>query len=225
MPLGHRPFSYSNIMPFLSTLRGPLGAMLFLSATACSNTPEPSTDDAQAKHVAEVVAAGGVVDSILPIAEHLRRFRIDLSATDTLRHASASRDALVARWAVAIGGNDTTALNAMIMDRSEFAWLYYTDSPMSKPPYEAPPALLWGQLLAASNKGATQLVNRFGGSTVTVGQLRCPTPPDSQGANRLYDRCTVRLSARGRQAVAGTLFGTIIERDGRFKFVGLSTDL
>ena len=90
---------------------------------------------------AEVVAAGGVVDSILPIAEQLRRFRGTLPPTDTLRYASPSPEALVSRWAAAIAKNDTTDLNAMIMDRNEFAWLYYLDSPMSKPPKAAPPSV------------------------------------------------------------------------------------
>ena len=192
---------------------------------ACADKPTPSPADEQARHVAEVVAAGGVVDSILPIAEHVRRFRVGLPITDTLQHASASRDALVSRWAAAIAVNDTVDLNAMIMNRAEFAWLYYADSPMSKPPYEAPPELLWGQLLASSNKGATQLVNRFGGSRVTASRLRCPTPPDTQGSNVLYNKCEVRLTAPGKPTVEGILFGTILERGGRFKFVGLSTDL
>jgi hypothetical protein len=213
------------MMPLHLTSRWHLGALLLAVTTACADKSAPSPADEQAKHVAEVVAAGGVVDSILPIPEQLRRFREALPPTDTLLHASQSRDALVARWAAAIAKNDTTDLNAMVMNRREFAWLFYPDSPMSKAPYEAPPQLLWGQLLASSNKGATQLVSRFGGSRVTVSRLRCPTPPDTQGANLQHSKCEARLAAPGKQTVDGILFGTIIERDGRFKFVGLSTDL
>lgn len=212
-------------MSLLFTSRGRLGVFLLAATTACTERPAPSPADEQARHVAEVAAAGGVVDSIRPIAEELRRFRDALPQTDTLLSASPSRDALVTRWAAAIANNDTTDLNAMIINRREFAWLFYPESPMAKPPYEAPPQLLWGQLLASSNKGATQLVNRFGGSRVTASRVRCPTPPDTQGANVLHSKCEVRLSAPGRQTVDGILFGTIFERDGRFKFVGLSSDL
>ncbi len=212
-------------MPLFFRSHWRLGALLLAATTACADKPAPSPANEQATHVAEVVAAGGVVDSILPIDEQLRRFRDALPPIDTLLHASPSREALVTRWAAAIATNDSSDLNAMIMDRAEFAWLYYPDSPMSKPPYEAPPQLLWGQLLASSNKGATQLVNRFGGRRVTVSRFRCPTPPDTQGANVLHSKCEARLTAPGTQTVDGILFGTIIERDGRFKFVGLSTDL
>ncbi len=202
-----------------------LGTALSVAIVAsCTDKATPTFDD-QAAHVAEVAAAGGVVDSILPIAEHLRRFRASLPKTDTLRHASPTMAALVERWATAIGTNDATDLNAMIMDRAEFAWLYYSESPMSKPPYEAPPELLWGQLLASSNKGAAKLVSRFGGSRLTASRLRCAAPPDTQGVNLLYNKCEVRLSAPGKQTIEGVMFGTILEHLGRFKFVGLSTSL
>ena len=197
-------------------------AVLVLSA--CMPKESTPADD-QAAHVADVAATGGVVDSILPIAEHLRRFRAGLDSTDTLTFASPSRDALVARWANAIAARDTTDLNAMLLSRAEFAWLYYPESPMSKPPYEAPPELLWGQLLASSNKGVSSLVNRFGGSAAKAAGLRCPAVPESLGANLLHAKCEVRLAAPSRDAVQGILFGTIIERGGRFKFVGLSTSL
>lgn len=210
----------------------PLAVMATSWLSACANPDtansartDSSSANEQAGHVADVAAAGGVVDTILPIAEHLRRFRVGLDSTDTLSHASASRDALVARWAKAIGANDTTDLNAMLLSRAEFAWLYYPDSPMSRPPYEAPPELLWGQLLASSNKGASQLVKRFGGSVAKATALRCPIPPELLGANRLHAKCEVRLTAPGRDTLQGILFGTIIERGGRFKFVGLSTNL
>ncbi len=184
-----------------------------------------SADSAQAQHVREVAAAGGVIDSILPIAEQLTRFREGLPATDTLHNASASIDALLSRWARALSTRDTTELNAMILDRSEFAWLYYPGSKLSLPPYEAPPQLLWGQLLASSNKGAVGMLNRVGGKSLTVGALQCPAAPEVEGSNRLYSRCTVRLTPKGETPLEAQLFGTIIERDGRFKFIGLANSL
>ena len=222
-------------LPFMPSLRLPAmrpvatAAIAVLAACSTPDSRGARTDSSsaseQATHVADVAAKGGVVDSILPIAEHLRRFRVGLDSTDTLAHASPSREELVARWAKAVAANDTADLNAMLLSRSEFAWLYYPESPMSKPPYEAPPELLWGQLLASSNKGASQLVRRFGGSTAKATALRCPAPPEPLGANLLHTKCEVRLTAPGRETLQGILFGTIIERGGRFKFVGLSTNL
>jgi len=113
------------------------------ACTARDLSPEEQAARDQAAHIEQVVAAGGTVDSILPTEELLRRFREDLPPVDTLRAASESMEALVARLAHAVGTNDTTDLNAMVLSRQEFAYLYYPDAPLSQPPYDSPPALLW----------------------------------------------------------------------------------
>lgn len=170
----------------------------------------------------EVVAAGGTVDSILPVAVHLERFRAGLPRVDTLASASPSIEALVRRLAAALEARDTVAMNAMVLSRSEFAYLFYPGSAMSKPPYEAPPELLWGQILASSDDGAGKLLARFGGTKARISALRCPNAPEQEGANRLHTRCEAEIRAPGVEALKGNLFGTIIERDGRFKFVGFA---
>ena len=195
---------------------------MVLSACAGEQPARELTEaEKQAAHVQEVVAAGGVVDSILPVAEALRRFRADLPQVDTLQSGSTSREALVARLAKAITARDTSDLNAMVLSRAEFAWLFYESSPLSRPPYEAPPALLWGQIITSSDEGARQLVNRLGGKAITVSNFRCPNAPEVQGPVSLHTRCVVRFTAKGEKPLEGNLFGSIIERDGRFKFVGL----
>jgi len=215
-----------------SSRRGTLhGAVIVVVAVAASlsackkdsgTRPAPITSaDSQQQHIAEVVAAGGVVDSVLPIATQLERFRAGLTdRPDTLRRASASRDALVERWARALASADTSDLNAMLLDRAEFAWLYYPESAMSKPPYEAPPQLLWGQLLASSNGGAQQLVKKFGGHSFAVRSLKCPDAPTVEGENRLHQHCLVMVRAVGAPTTPTEFFGSIVERAGRFKFLG-----
>jgi hypothetical protein len=177
--------------------------------------------DEQQKHIQDVVAAGGVVDSILPIAVHLERFRQNLGPNpDTLQNASTSIDELVARWVKAIAANDTATLNLMLLSRAEFAWFYYPDSKMSKPPYEAPPELLWGQLLASSDEGARAMLKAFGGKRLAFKSVRCPDAPLIEAKNRLHEKCLTILQFKGIDQPEGTYFGTILERDGRFKFVG-----
>jgi len=198
---------------------------------ACGCQERPSSADAvdrtateraaQRAHIDSVVDAGGVVDSVLPVAELLQRFQAGLSPTDTLRHASPSPEHLVDRLVRALSSQDTMALNVMVLDRAEFAFLYYPGSSMSLPPYEAPPALLWGQILAASDDGAGKLLARLGGRRVSAHALHCP-PPTLEGANRLLERCTVRFDTSGTRALEGNLFGTILTRDGRSKFISLA---
>lgn len=195
-----------------------------MSLAACGGdrpARELTEAEKQAEHVKDVVAAGGVVDSVLPVAEALRRFREGLPEQDTLLHASDTRAALVARLAGAITRRDTADLNAMVLNRAEFAWLFYEESPLSRPPYEAPPGLLWSQIITTSDEGIRQLMTRLGGKSIEVSDLACPNAAEQEGRNTLYKRCTVRFTARGEKPLEGNLFGSIIERDGRFKFVGL----
>ena len=185
-----------------------------------------SKPDAQAEHVAQVAAAGGTVDSLIPAAERLRRFRETVAEhPDTLRHASRTMDALVQRWALAVAARDTVALNAIVLDRAEFAWLYYPTAKLALPPYEMPPALLWEQVLANSDAGARKVVGRFGGHPLAVRALRCDATPVREGANLVRQDCVVRLRSGSDTIPEGRYFGSIIERDGRFKFMGFSNTL
>lgn len=199
--------------------------LTFSLLAACGERGPRTAADSQAAHVAEVVAAGGVVDSILPITEQLRRFREGMTAPDTLRHAAASREALVRRWLKAVAASDTAALNQLVLDRAEFAFLYYPASAMSQPPYEAPPQLLWGQILASSNEGLPKVLARFAGQSVALEQLACPDSGTAEGDNRLYANCTVTVRTGSAAPVTGRLFGSIIERQGRFKFLGYANAL
>lgn len=196
-----------------------------LFATACREAAPRTAADSQAAHIAEVVAAGGTVDSILPLDEHLRRFREGIPPVDTLRRASPSRDALIHRFLEALAQRDTAALNALVIDQAEFAYLYYPGSALSLPPYEAPPQLLWGQILASSNEGVAKALARVDGAAIALDDIRCPTSPVTEGENRLHQNCEIRLRIGRRPAEVGRWFGTIVERDGRFKLLGLANAL
>ncbi|MEO7522176.1 MAG: hypothetical protein ABIW79_10195 [Gemmatimonas sp.] len=212
--------------------RARLLALLFVSAlqVGCrkddtSLRASGTSADSQSAHIAQVVASGGVVDSILPVDESLRRFRATIPEhPDTLRGASASLNALLSRLASAVSQRDSAALNAMVFDRAEFAWLYYSESAMSRPPYEAPPGLLWTGILASSDEGVKQLLSRFGGKPLRLHGVSC-SPPRAEGGNTVHERCEVRASVAGKSIGAIRLFGTVIERDGRFKFLGYTNAL
>lgn len=217
-----RPLSHTQTFMFKRCL-GLLAALALLTGTGCRG--EQPLDDQQ-QHIKEVVAAGGVVDSILPIAVHLERFRKNLGPSpDSLAHGSASMEALVERWVAAVEKSDTAALNRMVMNRAEFAWFYYPESKMSKPPYEAPPELFWGQLLGSSDEGARGVLKALGGKSVKLKKLTCPNAPTVEGLNRLHEGCELTLQVAGKTLAEGVYFGTILERDHRFKFVGYSNRL
>ena len=218
----------SSIALHLTTARVITALALLIATTACSDAPESSTDSAQVTN-AELARArqdsinratpGYVVDSILPMAEELRRFRAALPQVTRLEGGSGSRDALLQRFAHAVSARDTAEMRRMALTRAEFAWLVFESSPYAVEPRRTKPELIWTQMQLASNTGATRLFERYGGRPFTAGGLICPDQAEIQGDNRIWTGCVVRRTGSDGAAVDDRIFGSIIERAGEFKFM------
>jgi hypothetical protein len=164
------------------------------------------------------------VDSALSVDEALRRFRADLgTAPAALSPAFRSREALVRALVRVIERSDTIGFVPLVLTRAEFAFMYYPANPLSRPPYALPPALMWFRLQESNRRAAFALMRSRGGSVGYVGH-EC-AHSERQGANTIWSGCEVRRRTADGAERGERLFGTIIERDGRYKFVGLSNDL
>jgi hypothetical protein len=164
------------------------------------------------------------IDSAIPIDEALRRFRADLPKTQALHGGFASREKLVREFVRALEVQDTAALRRMVMNPGEFAWLYYPSSPLSRPPYELSPALMWFQLQGESERGASRLLSERAGQALEYLGHTC-APPRVEGKNRIHSSCELRRVTAAHDTVAERLFGLILERDGRYKFVSYANRL
>lgn len=210
--------------------------------TACDNrtsirSAEASpSDSAAAIQRAELARArkdsivrarpGYIVDSILPAAEEIRRFQATLDGRpSSFSHGAATRSALVARFVRAIEQNDTTALAHLVVDRNEFGYLVYPTSPNAAPPYRQAPDVVWLMRSAGTEKATSRLLGRFGGRPLGFRGYSCPLPPVSEGDNTLWSRCVVRRQPDGGAAIDLRMFGAIIERGGRYKFLSLTNGL
>lgn len=164
---------------------------------------------------------GYVIDSVIPIDEALRRFRAGLPvATELDSTAARSRDALVHAFAAAIAARDTARLRALTLSRAEFAYLYYPFTPYVRRPYELAPETLWFLGQQASDKGLRRVVERLGGPAFRIAAYACDDTAAVQGRNRLWQHCAVAYTAgTDTGQTRRRLFGTIVERDGRFKFL------
>jgi hypothetical protein len=141
-----------------------------------------------------------------------------------LTGGASTRDALVARFVDALAAKDTAAFVEMLMTREEFGWLYYPHTRFTERPYELAPEILWLQIQNGSSRGVGRLLDRLGGTRLDVRDYRCRSVPLVEGPNRIWEECTVRVaSPEGAPADVG-LFGSILERDGLFKFVSYSND-
>jgi hypothetical protein len=188
------------------------GAALSGGITACGR------DAARAR-----VQAAGVVDSIVPQGEALARFRKGLPEVDRLTGGAPSRDALVQRFVTALARGDTATLGDLLLTRAEFAWLYYPTNPQGLPPYSLPPGLMWDMHALQSAKGLRRALADFGGRPLGYAGYACDPDVSRQGQNVVAGPCTIRVGVGGTDTLR--LFGLIVERGGRHKFVSYANKL
>lgn len=167
----------------------------------------------------------GVVDSAIPREEALRRFREGLIPTDSLEGGELNREALVRSFVNALETRDTAAFRRLSLSRQEFAYVYYDANPQSLPPYDLSPSLFWFMLEGGSRGGLTKALNRLGGTQLHYLRTRCDGEPSREGENVVYGPCVVVRRAERGDSLVERLFGPIIERRGRWKFVSYANKL
>jgi hypothetical protein len=193
--------------------------ILAASAGACADKAAQSTPK----------AAAGVVDSALPIPELLRRFKASLPDTapvDSFANAAQSRDALARRFVAALNAHDTADMRRMMLSVREFAWLYYDDHFLSKPPYELPPWLMWLRAEKGSDNGLATAFGEYGGRKLVLDVVACPdSVPRRSGPLELWDHCALRMHTPKGERVDNRFFGTMVGRGGKWKFASYTNDL
>ena len=171
------------------------------------------------------ISAPQHVDSVRPIDEEFRRFTADLGEPPVgLAGGAESLQALGRAFLRAVAERDTAGLRRLHLDRAEFAFLYYPTAPVSKPPYEMPPGLLWFQIEGISTGGVARLLDELGGREMRLDAVEC-TGAERQGENVLHSACLITYVRPDGERVTQKLFGNVLERGGRFKLVSYATDL
>ena len=198
--------------------------LLLLAALACSKKPpERAASAADTAHPGS--QPGDKVDSILPMAEQLRRFRSGLSETSRLEGGALDRETLARQFLAGVAAQDTAALIRLVVSPAEFAWLVFPQHEYSEPPNALDPAVFWSQLDAESEKGLRGVLQRYGGHTLGFRELRCQrdTRQLRPGPATLWSSCQIGFR-NGGKVERHRLFGSIVERDGRVKLLSLASE-
>jgi hypothetical protein len=193
-----------------------LAAMAVPGLVSCgtqSKATEPPKDTA------------GVVDSAVSRSEALRAFREGLAPTDSLVGGATSAAALMKAFVRALERNDTVSLERLALSRQEFAWIYYPTNPQAASPYDLSPSLYWFLLEGRSRKGLGHLIAERGGQPLRYAGVRCDTTVSREGENTVTGPCAVLLLQQGGDTIAERLFGLVIERRKRWKFVSYANKL
>lgn len=169
-------------------------------------------------------AATGPIDSILPMGEAIERFREGLPPVTGLSGGARSRDELVTAFVGAIERNDTATIRRMHVSRAEYAYLYFPTSIYVSEPYRQPPAVAWFLNSENSDKGISRVLRRLGGNRIEFREYTC-SPETREGDNSFFRSCSLEyLDPAERARVTRRLFGTIMARDGRYKFLSYAND-
>ena len=200
--------------------------LAILIATACSRVESAGdrSDPGNLSVSTSLGSAAGHVDSAIPIDEALRRFRQELAIPEGFRGGFGSREKLIRGFVRALEARDTAALRQMVLRADEFAWLYYPSSPLSRPPYELAPALMWFQIQGESERGASRLLAERSGHALGYAGHIC-APPRVEGKNRIHSHCELRRVSPAGDTLSERLFGLIVEREGSYKFVSYANRL
>jgi hypothetical protein len=170
-------------------------------------------------------AGSGVVDSIVPRDTAIARFQRTAPRVDSFAGGAETRDALVRRFVTALERRDTLTLRSLLLTPSEFGWLYYPTNPEGLPPYSLTPQLMWFMLEGNGSRGFARLLLKRSGRPLRYTGYRCEGDPSRQGANVVWGPCLVLRRLESGDTVAERLFGLIVERDGRHKFVSYANRL
>lgn len=194
-------------------------AVAALVAAGCDRAAEAGVRPA--KSVATSITK---IDSILPPGEALCRFQLELPVVTELADAPRSRDRLVSEFVEALERADTAAVAKLRVSKPEYAFLYFPSSVYSRKPYELPPDVAW--LLSEQNsmKGATRLLRRLSGRDLRFDGYACGTSVREQ-ENVFWRDCQVSYVDPGSSVrVTRRLFGAIMQREGRYKFLSYAND-
>ena len=175
------------------------------AATAAATDSAPDT----AQHV----------DSVVPREVSIERFRQGTRQVTSFTGGAKSRDALVKAWVKAIEAADTVALKKMLINRDEFAWLYYPTASQGLPPYDLTPSLLWFMTDGQTTKGLRRLLEERAGKPLHFIGYSCDPKPTAEGENTVWGPCEIRQLRAPGDTVQERLFGLLVERGGEWKFL------
>jgi hypothetical protein len=209
-------------------------AGLQLLAAGCSGEP-PARPRVNGTTTIPVVTASAIApaspeapprfDSTLSRVDVMRRLQREFDSVDHLAGGTSSREELVRRFLEALSAGDSSALRDLAVTKQEFAWIYYPTATMGLPPYDVRADLLWYLVERRGYHGFHQLLRQRGRQPLEYRSHRCAPEPTVEGSNQIWGPCSVSYRPKDGAPVRERLFGLIIERHGRFKFVSYSNPL
>jgi hypothetical protein len=149
---------------------------------------------------------------------------IACARTPPLPHSQESPEALARAVLVAIERRDAEALNNLALNEDEFREHVWPELPASRPERNLPLSYVWGDLHQKSNAALGQTLARHGGRKYELRAVRFTGEATEYSSYRVMRKSevTVRDPQGGEQNLR--VFGSVIEKGGRFKVFSYVTE-
>lgn len=168
---------------------------------------------------------GYVVDSIFPPEEALRRFRATVPGSAPLRLAggATSTDQLLRLFWAMLTAKDSAGVDALSIDKAEFAHLYLPDSPEIRSGMQ--PQIAWLLLDEASVRGLSRARLRAEqAKNAKVRGVTCVGVAAPVGVARVQGPCGIIVQLPQRIDTVW-IANRVISRDGVAKLLGFANPL
>ncbi len=124
----------------------------------------------------------------------------------------------------ALAANDVDTLRALPLDELEFRTAVWPDLPSSRPERGVPFDYAWGDLHQKSDNALRRLAARRGGRRYELVAVRFAGETTAYRTYRVHRETVLDLRDEEGNQTTLALFGSILERDGRFKLFSYVVD-
>lgn len=141
-----------------------------------------------------------------------------------LRHTFPSPEALSRAVLTALAARDVDTLRALPLDETEFRNAVWPDLPASRPERNVPFDYAWGDLRQKSDNARRRLAARHGGRRYELVKVLFAAETTRYRTYEVHRETVLDLRDEEGEEVRLALFGSILEREGRFKLFSYVVD-
>lgn len=134
-----------------------------------------------------------------------------------LPHSHQSPDALARSVLTALEKRDANALLALALTREEFTEHVWPDLPAARPERNLSPGFVWGDLNQKSNVALRNTLAAHGGKKYELISIRYLGETTQYDSYRVHRESELTVKEPGGVARQIRVFGSVIEKDGRYK--------
>ena len=141
-----------------------------------------------------------------------------------LSDSADSPEQLAAAVLEALASRDRDALLRLAVDETEFRGEVWPELPASRPERNLPFGYVWTDLKTKSDAGLDRVLAEHGGLRYQLQQLRFNRPSTKYDSFLIHREAMVDVRAPDGTALTLQLFGSVIQKGGRFKVFSYVVD-